>query len=235
MNQREKGVERLKPSFYNSRYYYLNQLSSAIAEVLEAFFESGKKEKREIFDYGCGNSPYKELFPKEYQYIKGDISPDSEPDILLDPEGMIPSGRSSFDYVLSTQVLEHVEDPKLYLKEACRVLKKDGMLILTTHGIWMYHPDPTDFWRWTCDGLKKVVIEAGFEIIAFRGILGRSAMGLQLFQDGIIFKLPKKLRFLVAIPMQMLIWLADQINSQAAKDRDACTYILVAKKTNEPE
>ena len=130
-------------------------------------------------------------------------------------------------------MLEHVTSPQLYLHEANRVLEQDGLLILSTHGIWIYHPDPTDFWRWTCDGLKKIVSEAGFEIVEFKGIMGRSAMGLQLFQDGIILKLPSYLRFLIATPMQIMISLADKINSQAARDRDACTFVLVAKKTRE--
>ena len=94
----------------------------------------------------------------------------------------------------------------------------------------MFHPDPTDFWRWTSTGLQKVVSEAGFEIVYFRGIIGRSAMGLQLFQDGIIFKLPKFLRPVLAIFMQPLIIFFDKTTLQETRDKDACTFILVAKK-----
>ena len=127
-------------------------------------------------------------------------------------------------------MLEHVVNPNAYLIEANRVLKTGGKLILSTHGYWMFHPDPTDFWRWTSTGLQKIVKEAGFEIIYFKGIIGRSAMGLQLFQDGILFKLPKFLRPVLAIIMQPLIIFFDKTTAQETRDKDACTFILVATK-----
>ena len=56
-------------------------------------------------------------------------------------------------------------------------------MLLSTHGIMVFHPDPVDYWRWTCDGLQRAVREAGFEIVRFEGIVGLAATGLQLFQD----------------------------------------------------
>ena len=119
---------------------------------------------------------------------------------------------------------------RAYLKEAHRILEKEGKLILSTHGYWMFHPDPTDFWRWTSTGLKKIVTEAGFEVVYFEGILGRSAMGLQLFQDGLLFKLPKPLRFLLSLVLQPLIIFFDKIITAKSRNEDACTFVLVAKK-----
>ncbi|MCY1307120.1 hypothetical protein D9M70_570220 [compost metagenome] len=94
----------------------------------------------------------------------------------------------------------------------------------------MYHPDPTDYWRWTSSGLKKVIGEAGFEVTYFSGILGRAAMGMQLVQDGLLFKFPRFTRPLFALFFQPQIWLLDQLSSQNSRDTDACTYILVAEK-----
>jgi SAM-dependent methyltransferase len=148
----------------------------------------------------------------------------------VDPAGIIDMPEESVGFVLSTQVLEHVEDPKAYLKEAHRILEKEGKLILSTHGYWMFHPDPTDFWRWTSTGLKKIVTEAGFEVVYFEGILGRSAMGLQLFQDGLLFKLPKPLRFILSLILQPLIIFFDKIITAKSRNEDACTFVLVAKK-----
>ncbi len=37
-----------------------------------------------------------------------------------------------FDYVLSLETLEHVPDPRLFLKEIKRVLKKNGVLVMST-------------------------------------------------------------------------------------------------------
>jgi len=78
--------------------------------------------------------------------------------------------------------------------------------------------------------LTKIVKEAGFEVVYFEGILGRSAMGLQLFQDGILFKIPRPLRFIWALIMQPLIIFFDKITLSKTRNQDACTFILVAKK-----
>jgi SAM-dependent methyltransferase len=59
----------------------------------------------------------------------------------------------SYDMVLSTQVLEHVSSPQAYLREAFRVLKPGGVLLLSTHGVYPDHGCPFDYWRWTADGL----------------------------------------------------------------------------------
>ncbi len=44
--------------------------------------------------------------------------------------------------------------PGLYLSECFRVLRPGGQLLLSTHGVFPYHPDPVDLWRWTCEGLR---------------------------------------------------------------------------------
>lgn len=229
---REPGDFRLNPNFWgslNSRYYYLKQLRKAIEEVISSYIKD--KNIKKIGDFGCGNKPYLpiiEPYVETYLGLDLDINPNA--DLTIQPSGLVNIGDRHFDAIISTQVLEHVIEPKSYLQEAHRILANDGTLIITTHGYWMYHPDPTDYWRWTSSGLRKIIEESGFEIIHFKGIIGRSAMGLQLFQDGIIFKLPKYLKFIFSSFMQIFIYLFDQISSQSAKDKDACTYIVVARK-----
>jgi SAM-dependent methyltransferase len=49
---------------------------------------------------------------------------------LLDANGRCPAPDASFDGVLSTQVLEHVPDPRAYLLEAYRMVKPGGCLVL---------------------------------------------------------------------------------------------------------
>jgi hypothetical protein len=55
-------------------------------------------------------------------------------------------------------------------------------------------------------------------------------MGLQLFQDGLLFKLPKPLRFLLSLILQPLIIFFDKIITSKSRNEDACTFVLVAKK-----
>ena len=191
MESREAGIERLYPKIWGrmaARFYYLRELRRQLEKVISLFVKNSPHQL--LADYGCGNKPYQPLFdPFVEQYIGLDLALNTKADVTINPEGKIDLPDESVGFVLSTQVLEHVENPSEYLKEAHRILQKDGKLILSTHGYWMFHPDPTDYWRWTSTGLQKSVKEAGFEVVYFEGILGRSAMGLQLFQDGILFKI----------------------------------------------
>lgn len=222
---------RIKPPFGHPRWYYLKKLRSLVEWGRDKHVNSlAQKTTITLADYGCGTKPYLSLFRnKNIQYLGIDLAWNPHADIIVGSDSKIQYEDSEIDVVLSTQVLEHVEDPEGYLSEAHRILKPDGTLLLTTHGYWMYHPDPTDYWRWTSTGLKKIVERNGFEVVAFRGIIGRSAMGLQLFQDGLLFKLPSFLRPLLTIPMQALIALFDKISTQQATDTDGCTYLVVAK------
>lgn len=222
---------RLKPAIYNPRFYYLRKLRQAVEWAVDTYIKpQNEKQKVRLIDLGCGTKPYISLFQKHnIEYLGADIDWNPHADIYIKNQ-RVESEDAQFDALVSTQVLEHVDDYQAYLKEANRLLKDHGILLLTTHGYWMYHPDPTDFWRWTSAGLKKIVSEQGFEVVDFQGILGRASMGMQLVQDGILFKIPKFLRPLWALWMQPQIWFFDKLSSQKARNEDACTYIVIARK-----
>jgi len=66
----------------------------------------------------------------------------------------LPYEDNAFDFVISDQVIEHLEDPKKAIEESRRVLKKGGVAIHTTCFINYFHPCPKDFWRFSLDGLR---------------------------------------------------------------------------------
>jgi len=47
----------------------------------------------------------------------------------------LPYDDASFDYVISVETIEHLENPWHFLRELSRILKPDGVLILTTPNI----------------------------------------------------------------------------------------------------
>lgn len=63
------------------------------------------------------------------------------------------------------------------------VLKPGGSLILSTHGIWRYPPDPGDYWRWTIDGLRLEISRAGFDVLRTYSILRMSSCAVLMWQD----------------------------------------------------
>jgi SAM-dependent methyltransferase len=63
----------------------------------------------------------------------------------------------SFDYVISDQVLEHVEGPPQNAIDECRrVLKPGGIAVHTTCFINPIHEAPADYWRFTPFALKHL-------------------------------------------------------------------------------
>jgi hypothetical protein len=103
-------------------------------------------------------------------------------------------------------------------------------MLLSTHGIFVYHPDPDDYWRWTPAGLERQVRAAGFEIERFEGIIGLAATGLQLFEDAFYWELPRPLRPPFALILQSLIRLVDRVKRQRGREYDAQVFALIARK-----
>lgn len=187
-----------------------------------------------VLDYGCADLPYRYMFGPDVEFVGADLPGNPHATLELNPDATVPVEDGGFDAVLSTQVLEHVSDPALYLSECFRVLRGGGRMLLSTHGIFVYHPDPVDYWRWTCAGLQHIVTDAGFEIERFEGIIGLAATGLQLFQDALYYspRTPRRLKPPLALCVQTLMAWADRLQSQRSRDLNAQVFALVASKPN---
>lgn len=73
----------------------------------------------------------------------------------------LPFGDESIDSIVCTGTLEHIEDPWAASKEFRRVLKKGGRVFVAVPFMQGYHPDPADYWRFTEEGLIRLM--QGFE------------------------------------------------------------------------
>jgi SAM-dependent methyltransferase len=183
-----------------------------------------------LLDFGCGNKPYESLFRKKFaRYVGADLAGNSDAELLIDSDGRVSAQDNTFDCVLSSQVLEHVTSPQLYLSEARRILKPGGSLVLSTHGIWPYHPDPTDFWRWTVEGLQAEIRRAGFEIASVQGVMGLETASLQLWQDSTSDKLPMFIRRPYTWFFQTCIHLIERRRT-ARLCEDAMIFVVLARK-----
>jgi SAM-dependent methyltransferase len=183
-----------------------------------------------ILDYGGAEKPYRRFFPATVEYVEADFPGIPDADLEIRPDGSLPAPDESFDAILSTQVLEHVADPRLYVSEGFRCLRPGGRILLSTHGIMAYHPDPVDYWRWTCAGLKLELSKVGFEIERFDGIIGMVGAGLQLILDAVYWRLPRRIRPLAASVIQTLISIADRLEGRQSRELNALVFALVARK-----
>lgn len=162
LDYQEYKRQRLAPEPGDPLYLVLSDLLLALKELLP--------QKRErVLDYGCGGSPYRPLFGN-CVYHRADFEGFTGLDFEYGPDSRLPPKAGGYDCVLSTQVLEHVEDPVTYLRECHRVLTPGGSLLLTTHGAYEDHSCPHDYWRWTAAGLERTITAAGFELNALKKV-----------------------------------------------------------------
>jgi len=89
---------------------------------------------------------------------------------IFSPLHQIPIEADFFDAIICNAVLEHVQNPAEVLTEFKRVCKPGGILYLCVPFMQPEHLDPTDFQRYTIDGLKRLVHQHGFEVIHAEGV-----------------------------------------------------------------
>lgn len=113
-----------------------------------------------ILDTCAGWEPnyYQPLFPGK-RYLKQDMQDFDPPciDILCDITDMKPIPDQSIGLVLNLESLEHIAYPQKAIDEIHRVLKPEGLLILTTVMHFKIHQAPKDYWRFTPGGLELLL------------------------------------------------------------------------------
>ncbi|HEY1567443.1 MAG TPA: class I SAM-dependent methyltransferase [Solirubrobacteraceae bacterium] len=222
---RPTGLRRTRP------WHRLAYIAWLLPRRLEALVATlAVPEGGDVLDYGCAEQPYRRLFAPDVAFVGADLPGNPDADVTIEPDGTLPLADKGFDAVLSTQVPEHVADPAAYLDECRRVLRPGGRLLLSTHGLMVYHPDPVDYWRWTGAGLERIIHAAGLRIVHREGIMGLSAVGLQFVQDGLYHRLPRRLRAPWALCFQALIALSDRAAPAGRRDGNALVFAVVAER-----
>ncbi|MDP2946933.1 MAG: class I SAM-dependent methyltransferase [Nanoarchaeota archaeon] len=131
-------------------------------EVVKYFL---KYVNGKTLDIGAGSAKYRQIIKERAsEYLALDMLPGPNIDIVGDASNL-PFLEESFDTIISTQLLEHVERPWLVIKEIRRILKKGGVCILTAPFINPYHCDPGDYFRYTTSGIKSLFSNENFEIV----------------------------------------------------------------------
>jgi len=221
--------------FWDTYFYSSGLLKKKMEENIPAHLDKNKKYR--ILDYGCGVKPYEYIF-KDFSlsYTGIDVGENPHADFRIEPDEKLPLGDGEFDVVLSSQVLEHVENTSLYLNECRRVLKPGGTLFLSTHGTWQFHSAPIDVQRWTSYGLRKLIQDHGFQIKGFVPALGQLALTSQLrltFYHSFVNEIAKPLK-LIYYPLsalyQLKMMIEDAVTPQRVKDRDSAYYLVTAVK-----
>lgn len=101
------------------------------------------------------------------RYFSLNVSARKRADLCADAE-RLPIQHSSFDVILCSEVLEHVNDPIRVVAEAYRALQRGGKLIITVPFLYRLHADPVDVGRYTPWFWQRVLEEAGFSKVVIQ-------------------------------------------------------------------
>jgi len=223
---------RANPTWWDHQRHCLIRLHRQIKRELATGL--GPNAGELVVDMGCGDMPYRPLFEaRGARYVGCDIDPAAPVEIT--PGLPIALDDACASLVVSFQVLEHVWDLAWYLGECRRVLRPGGWLLLSTHGTWLYHPHPTDFRRWTRDGLVREIEAHGFTVERISGLVGPLAWTTLFRLLGyreVLRRIPLfgalVLPFLTTF-MNVRMELEDAITPASICQSDACIYVVVAR------
>ena len=151
-------------------YYYLKKINFFLVEKIYADHNQSNYVKSEIdkllkqyddktfvLNIGSGN---KRLAP----HVKNlDIIKDLNVDYVCSAD-KIPIESNSVDLIITQEAFEHIPNSAEAIKECYRILKNDGKIYFQVPFIIGYHPGPTDFFRFTKEGIEKFLKDVGFKI-----------------------------------------------------------------------
>jgi SAM-dependent methyltransferase len=235
MNQSEAS-DRKNPRWWDHQRQPLRALRKSVVAMVESVIRPAAGMT--IVDLGCGDRPYEDLFTdRGATYVGCDIGPGEHVEIT--PGARVPLDDNSADAVVSFQVLEHVGDLDWYLGEAHRVLKPTGVMLLSTHGNWLYHPHPTDFRRWTREGLIRELELRSFDVFETDALMGPLAWTTQFRLLGIRHALlsvpvagPLLLRP-IATFMNLRMVIEDAVTPKHIREQNASVYVTLSRKKSD--
>ena len=171
-----RTTERWQPPPFRPPRTRRDRIAAAIRRTLDLQAASAWRDLRvllgdahgDVLDVGAGAQPYRQLLPAGVRYRAIDDAGAEEHFGYAMPETEYFSGDrwpvadASVDLVLSTETLEHVPEPAVFLKEARRVLRDGGRIVLTVPFSARWHYIPHDYWRYTPSSLRNLLEQAGF-------------------------------------------------------------------------
>ncbi len=160
----------------NEYWWFLGRHKLIESLMCRYYGEGGKPSERKILDVGCGTGAMSTRLQEWGSVVSMDFSPlalqfSQRRGVkhLVGADAMqLPFASCGFDTIVSMDVLEHIPDDKLALKEFYRVLRPGGRVLLSVPAyphLWSEHDVALQhFRRYLRPELESRFQEAGFHI-----------------------------------------------------------------------
>lgn len=149
------------------------------------------------------------------------------PGAVIGPLEAMPFEDSRFDSILCNAVLEHVEKVDDVVGELARVLRPGGHAVIAVPFLQPYHECPTDFRRYTKEGLVALGEKAGLSAVAVNPVHS-AAQTIGWILWAIAQEKGRLMRALVW-PL-VFIWTRLSLVTDPAIVRNANTYQIVFRR-----
>lgn len=147
MENRVKDWWKRFPALYNFLFFLIGP--SYISGVSGGKFVRSLPRTAKILCAGSGTTRLAE------NCVNVDIKKFPGVDVVADITDL-PFEENSFDAATCEQVLEHVPNPYKAAEELKRVVRPGGLIHIATPFLFPWHPSPSDYTRWTCEGLQEL-------------------------------------------------------------------------------
>ena len=118
-------------------------------------------------DYG-NTQDLRSLFP-DCNYVGVDIEEgrgvDIKLDLISDVDAIISKiGSHKFNTLFCLSVLEHCENPFKMSFNISSLINRNGIIFISVPFSWRIHGYPSDYWRFTPEGVRKFFPDFNFDI-----------------------------------------------------------------------
>jgi SAM-dependent methyltransferase len=127
--------------------------------------------KGRVLNAGCGNrdiSAY--LAGAQATEVESCDIASAIPGAILCDLTDIPRPDGTYDSILCNAVLEHVPDPERVMSELHRLLVPGGHVVIAVPFLQPLHPTPSDFRRYTGEGIEQLAERTGFRVVELRPV-----------------------------------------------------------------
>lgn len=194
---------------WSADYLILRHIRSFVTPRLDRFLGDGKI----VLDAGCGEQPLRRRIEASgARYVGLDVQQNRARSVdVVASLTSVPRENASVDVVVCTEVLEHVPDTAAAFAEMARLVRKGGVVILTTPFAYPLHEEPHDYVRLTARAIAELAARNGLTVAEVQA-LGNEVEVLALtfcnLMSNVLTPLPFPLRAaaaLVRLPVNVFV------------------------------